>query len=395
MPIFGVTVGEQGEVMQRLAVSTKVAIGQVVTRNGKTYPQKLDHFVFLRKSAKTFEWEPDPELTAKYGAECREFWIILLDDGQENVFRTEYAWWSKTEKKCWGDGRQATRRTEQQPDGEPWTPCGDGCPDLENGSCKPSGDLHFVLADFPRLGSVCRLHTSSYRSIRQVHSAIEQIRTVTGGRLAGIRAKLVVRPEKAVYVDGRDKQKKTTTIYALNLELSAVDMRKLLAEMTQYARLFEQTQKLLGTGRKVEYAEEPEVERAPEISQEFYPAEEAAPAAPAIAQPARASSAQAPPSSDTLAGRPVDTARANAAPAPAANGNGQQVVSAEQRREFLKICCEAGWSNEQVKDLLREKYGLTGTAQIPAERYEEICRQFASGSMADLPYQATDDDIPV
>src|SRR2546422_5559452 len=32
------------------------------------------------------------------------------------------------------------------------------------------------------------------RSIRQIHSALQEIQTFTGGRLAGITAKLVVRP---------------------------------------------------------------------------------------------------------------------------------------------------------------------------------------------------------
>ena len=70
----------------------------------------------------------------------------------------------------------------------PGPQCGNGCPELAAGLCKPSGDLRFVLADFPRLGSVCRIHTSSYRSIRQIHSALEEIQTFTGGRLAGITA---------------------------------------------------------------------------------------------------------------------------------------------------------------------------------------------------------------
>lgn len=383
MPIYGVTVGEQGEVMQRLAVTTKVAIGEVKKAgNGKTYPSKLDHFIFLRKSATTFDWEPDPVLTEKFGAECREFWIILLDDEQENVFRTEYAWWSKTEKKCSGDGRQAFRRTAENPDGQPWTPCGDACPELNNGACKPSGDLYFVLADFPKLGSVCRLHTSSYLSIRQVHSAIEQIRGVTGGRLAGIRCKLVVRPAKASYVDPKDKTKKTTTIYTLNLELAAEDMKKLLGEMTQYAQLFQQTQKLLGQGRVVDYSEEEETVRAREITPEFYPETEA-PAA-VIAQPVRASAAQAP----TVEVKPENGK-------PAANG----FITNEQRREFLKICVDAGWSTDQVKDILAERYGVTGTANIPAARYSEICRQFASGSMS-IPVEPTqqelitDDELP-
>jgi len=29
--------------------------------------------------------------------------------------------------------------------GRPVEPCGDGCPDLERGDCKPSGDLYFIL----------------------------------------------------------------------------------------------------------------------------------------------------------------------------------------------------------------------------------------------------------
>jgi hypothetical protein len=68
--------------------------------------------------------------------------------------------------------------------------------------------LRFVLADFPRLGSVCRIHTSSYRSIRQIHSALQEIQTFTGGRLAGITGKLVVRPEEVAYFDRKETRKK-------------------------------------------------------------------------------------------------------------------------------------------------------------------------------------------
>jgi hypothetical protein len=97
---------------------------------------------------------------------------MLIDDDIENVFPSSYAWWTATERKCWGDGTSATRRTPQKPGGEPWSQCGNGCPELAAGQCKPSGDLRFVLADFPRLASVCRIHTSSYRSIRQIHFAV-------------------------------------------------------------------------------------------------------------------------------------------------------------------------------------------------------------------------------
>lgn len=146
---------------------------------------------------------------------------MLIDDNIDNVFPTSYAWWTVTERKCWGDGIQATRRAPEHLAGERWAPCSSQCPELASGLCKPSGDLRFVLADFPRLGSICRIHTTSYHSIRQIHSALEEIQTFTGGRLASITAKLSVRPEQAAYFDRKEQRKKTTTIWALSLEVDS------------------------------------------------------------------------------------------------------------------------------------------------------------------------------
>ena len=271
--IIGVTHDNDGRVVQRLSVSTKVSIG--LPPNGdRNHPTKLDHFVFLRKRKTTnrVEWEIDPELTKHYGEQCRDLHIMLIDDDIENVFPSSYAWWTATERKCWGDGTSATRRTTEKPSGQPWRPCGNGCPELDAGQCKPGGDLRFVLADFPRLGSVCRIHTCSYRSIRQIHSALQEIQTFTGGRLAGITAKLTVRPEEATYFDRKEKRKKTSSIWALSLEVEGDDMRKLIANLTENARLFAETRKLLGSGGKVFEVVEDEQEQAPEVATEFYPA---------------------------------------------------------------------------------------------------------------------------
>ena len=269
--IIGVTHDHDGRVVQRLSVSTKVSIG--LPPNGdRNHPTKLDHFVFLRKTktANRVEWEADPELTRHYGEQCRELHIMLIDDDIENVFPSSYAWWTAIERKCWGDGVSATRRTPEKPGGQPWQ-CGNGCSELAAGLCKPSGDLRFVLADFPRLGSVCRIHTCSYRSIRQIHSALEEIQTFTGGRLAGITAKLTVRPEEATYFDRKEKRKKTSSIWALSLEVEGDDMRMLIANLTENARLFAETRKLLGEGKVLEVVED-EQEQAPEVTAEFYPA---------------------------------------------------------------------------------------------------------------------------
>lgn len=268
--IIGVTHDIDGRVVQRLSVSTKLAIGLPPNGN-RNHPTKLDHFVFLRKkrTAKGVEWEPDPELTKQYGSECREVRIMLIDDDIENIFPTSYAWWSAIERKCWGDGARATRRTPERPGGQPWKPCGNGCPELASGQCKPSGDLRFILADFPRLGSICRIHTSSYRSIRQIHSALQEIQSLTGGRLAGLTAKLVVRPEQTAYFDPKEKRKKPTTIWALSLEVDGKDMRKLAANLTENARVFVETRRLLGEGRVLEVVED-EADQASELAPEFY-----------------------------------------------------------------------------------------------------------------------------
>lgn len=275
--IIGVTHDSDGRVVQRLSVSTKLAIG-LPPNDDRKYPIKLDHFVFLRKkkTAKGIEWEPDPELTEHYGQNCRAVRIVLLDDDIENSFPTSYAWWTALERRCWGDGTSAIRRTAEQPGGRPWTPCGKGCAELASRLCKPSGNLYFVLADFPSLGRVCRIHTSSYCSIRQIHSALKEIQDFTGGRLAALTAKLVVRPESMPYFDLKEKKKKSTTIWALSLEVDGPDMRKLVTNLTENVRLFAETRKLLGEGRLIDIRED-EAEQASELAAEFYNASGAGP----------------------------------------------------------------------------------------------------------------------
>ncbi len=48
-------------------------------------------------------------------------------------------------------------------------------------------------------------------------------------------------------------------------------MRKLIANLTENARLFTETRKLLGSGGKVFEVVEDEQEQAPEVAAEFYP----------------------------------------------------------------------------------------------------------------------------
>jgi len=74
-------------------------------------------------------------------------------------------------------------------------------------------------------------------------------------------------------------------------------MRKLIANLTENARLFAETRKLLGSGGKVLEVVEDEQEQAPEVAAEFYPASvnsSSAPEATEAASPANTTPSSAP-----------------------------------------------------------------------------------------------------
>lgn len=273
MPIIGVTHSQQGEVLVRRSVMTKVAIGRGPSK-GENYPKKLDHFIFLRKEAgddKSVEWVDDETMQAHYrklagNEDPTEIVIILLDDDIDQVFRTEYAWWAQTGKKCAGDGEHALR--EINGERKPWENCANSgkCKEYEDGSCKPSADLYFMLADYPSLGTACRLHTSSYQSVREIYSALVDLKNMMGGRLMGLPVKLFVRPEKNVY-HTNGGEKKTGTKWVLGLELRADSLPKLLENVSESAKVFADLRKIMG-GRRIEIAED-DHERAREIADEF------------------------------------------------------------------------------------------------------------------------------
>jgi hypothetical protein len=301
MGILGLTHDESGAAFEKLPVTIKVAIGEGPDpSNEKGHPRKLDHFVFKRKTLRGQEavWVPAADIAQAYGDKPTEIGIVLLNDDPREVLRTEYAFWTTGMCKCHGElvqianghgirfEMQAIRRTKDHPEGEPWPgnykyldgpqkgqpvePCGDGCPDLERGNCKPSGDLYFLLEKYPVLGSICRLHTSSYRSIRNLSNGLMQIRRLNGGHLTGVKAILKATPESVSYA-GADGTRHTSVAYILSLEIGARDLRTLVATMTEPVRLLGEGRAAFEASRGVQYvAREPETERSAEIAGEFY-----------------------------------------------------------------------------------------------------------------------------
>ena len=275
MPIVGLTHEKDGSPRIHRTVNCKVAIG-LAPDEDHNYPRKLDHFAFLKLDDSGLKWVIDEQKQDHFGDDCASFWIVLIDDDPDVLFRTELAAYVQTQCWCRGDGERALRREmvdgKHQGDFKIWTgPCANnGCPEIDS-KCKPSGDLYFMMADYPTLGTVCRIHTSSYQSIRQISSALRDLQAVTGGRLMGVRCKLFVMPAKATYTQGN--QKKTATKWVLGLELAAKDVPELMATMASTAVMFQGLQKQL-SGRVLEVVEEDD-ERSRELKPEFYPDEEA------------------------------------------------------------------------------------------------------------------------
>ena len=302
MGILGLTHDENGAALEKLPVRIKVAIGEGPEQGSQNgYPRKLDHFVFKRKTLRGQDvvWEPTPEIAKLCGERPTELGIIFLNDDPREVLRTEYALWTTAGCKCHGELVQiangngpkyemrAVRRTQKHPEGEPWPgnykyidgskkgqpvePCGDGCPDLERGDCKPSGDLYFILEKFPTVGAVCRLHTSSYRSIRNLSNGLMQIRRFNGGRLTGIKAVLRATPEKIWYTD-RSGGRHSSVVYILSLEMGGMDVPGFTAGTVVPAVSVRQSHASDGASPRKQYSvHEPDAERAEEIAGEFYP----------------------------------------------------------------------------------------------------------------------------
>src|SRR6266436_3372902 len=285
MGILGLTHDENGSALEKLPVTIKVAIGEGPEPGSQNdHPRRLDHFVFKRKTLREQDvvWDPAPDIVQVHGEKPTELGVIFLNDDTTEVLRTQYAFWTQTGCKCHGElvqisngeglrfEMQATRRTQKHPEGEPWPgnykyiegarkgqpvePCGDGCPDLERGDCRPSGDLYFMLEKFPKLGAVCRLHTSSYRSVRNLSNGLMQIRRFHGNRLSGVKAVLRATPEKIWYAD-QSGTRHSSVVHILSLEISVGDMTRPAAFGSDEQYLVRET----------------DDERAAEIANEFYP----------------------------------------------------------------------------------------------------------------------------
>ena len=302
MGILGLTHDGNGAALEKLPVTIKVAIGEGPTpddENGS--PRALFHFVFKRKTMRgqSVYWETAPDIAEVFGEKPTELAVIFLHDDPREVCPSEYALWTRKGRLCHGElvqiangnapryEMQATRRTTEHPEGESWPGnhkyvdgpmkgqpiegCGEGCPELESGKCGPSTDLYFILEKFPSLGAICRLHTGSKTSVPNLSNAVAQLHRWNGGRLKWVRAILKVTPELRWH-PGQFGEWESSVVPILSLEIGGTTLKSLVTNMSDPAKLHLEAPTTCAGEQRIPFVvRESEVERAPEIADEFYP----------------------------------------------------------------------------------------------------------------------------
>jgi len=273
-----------GLLYPRLCELGKIKIGgkgeKVISKYGKEFyrPEKYDHFVITKtERGQDEKFLIDDGIMKKIGDHCTELDVILLFDEIELNFPHWLAYYEGKSCKCSGDGEKARERIFNEQgevieikdiDCKP-----DGCPNFREERCKPHGVLSVVLKEMNALGGVYKFRTGSWNSIQNLLGSMQMIRFTTGGILAGIPLKLVLRPQ-TVQPEG---SKKTQVVYTVNLEFRGSTDRPVLEQLIDSAiEIAERRQlsqlpiKMLVEQRRkeIEHIEEEEIE---EIADEYYP----------------------------------------------------------------------------------------------------------------------------
>lgn len=258
-------------VTSRMPELLKLAIG-LPGRNGGG-PQKLDYIVFKRFDPSTGDWVVDEDLQGKFG-KPREVEIVLIHDSPDEAFYTAYELWTSQQVLCRGDGLKALRYADiREAQGQLiWTPLQEPvevqcdtakrCPLLESERCRPRGTLYFLLLDHLVLGTVCKLTTTSFRSIRNIYSTLALIYRARG-TVKWLPLKLGVEAVTA-YPKARGRKKTINLVWTLKYE-GLVDKGQKIKEFLR--GLSRENLEDLEAGVRAHK----QLESAAEIQEEFYP----------------------------------------------------------------------------------------------------------------------------
>ncbi len=215
MPIHGISD------KRRLSRVGKVRLGikKISEKNGKEYPAAVDYFV-VNEDDSTSEMAA-LMFNRAYPNQPKAIDIVFPSDNPEDFFPQWYKRYGSSKGLiCKGDGITATRLDEGT--GEMTEiECTPECEYIAKKHCRPVGSLQFMIPHISGLG-VWQIDTGSYNSIVNLNSCIDAIKAVTGGRIAFIPLKLVIRARE-VQPNGTKK-----TIHVLDIAMEELDLRKVV-----------------------------------------------------------------------------------------------------------------------------------------------------------------------
>jgi hypothetical protein len=278
------------------------------------YPRKIPFFTFTRpvvqEEGETL-FEPEFDAIEAYGATPTAIGILFLDN---EPFDAAYQMWTSSELKCKGDGVTALRvlsmgEMSENPkhkaaaaaakaagqkyfllENECWlNNCPYSKPSIGNNNrevpspCKPGADLRIQLDKSIRVGGTAYFHTTGIRSAQQIHSALERIKSITRGRLAGVPLTMRVSPYKTKHNGQSAKQ------YGISLEFRAEDFeylkKNLIAAAYEFSGAPVKSPLLIEATGEQEVVdlddETPTPQMAQAMTAEFYPDTEEPEATPA------------------------------------------------------------------------------------------------------------------
>ena len=208
----------------------------------RPYPIKFPYFTFQRPVTidNREVYEPDWDAIERHGPTPTDIVIVFMN---AEPWSGNFAYWTKTELKCHGDGVNAERLismgdpkdqrvAEAKKLGKKFFPIIDGC--YQRGcqyagiECKVNSSLAFQLASNVRIGGTAHYHTTGFRGTRDIFSSLETIRGIinlaTQGRsdIRGIPVHMKLRSYSVKPKDG-----KASTQYAVRLELDSIEIGKL------------------------------------------------------------------------------------------------------------------------------------------------------------------------